>query len=162
MAEAALGLGSNIGDKAANISAALEGLGATADIRILRQSSLYRTAPWGDTDQDWFVNACVLISTSLTPAGLFSRCLDLEREGGRTRTKDRRWGPRIIDIDLLFYEDLRLNEAALTLPHPRLLERGFVLVPLAEIAPDRIINGVRVADAAQALETNDVSLWTET
>lgn len=161
MAEAALSLGSNIGDKAANIRTAIGRLGGSDDLRVVRQSSLYKTAPWGDTDQDWFVNACVLVSTSLWPAALLARCLDIEREGGRARLKNRRWGPRVIDIDLLFYEDVTSDAPELILPHPRMLVRSFVLVPLAEIAPHRAISGVRIMDAAALIGGDDVVLWTD-
>ncbi len=112
-----------------------------AAVRLLARSSDYRTPPWGVTDQPPFINAVIAVATSLGPHELFSRALAVERALGRDRRRERRWGPRTIDLDLLAYDDLELNDADLTLPHPRLFERAFVLVPLAEIAPDRVIAG---------------------
>ena len=105
-----------------------------------RVSRLYRTAPWGKTDQDWFVNACALGLTRLAPEALLERMKALEVDLGRVSTE--RWGPRVIDIDLIAYDDVSLKSERLTLPHPELFNRAFVLVPLAEIAPDLVIAGV--------------------
>jgi 2-amino-4-hydroxy-6-hydroxymethyldihydropteridine diphosphokinase len=154
MAKTALGLGSNIGDKRAAIDEAilrLEDGGAQAVAR----SSYYRTEPWGFTDQDWFVNACIIVETDLSPEALLSLCLEVERTLGRTR--DIRWGPRIIDIDILTYDDLQLDSPTLRLPHPAILDRAFVLVPLAEIAPDLVIDGMTVADAQASLGSAGVT-----
>jgi 2-amino-4-hydroxy-6-hydroxymethyldihydropteridine diphosphokinase len=159
MAEAAIGLGSNLGDKAANIEAAIRLLGSSADLQLISRSRLYRTEPWGDADQDWFLNACALVETALDPHVLLARCLATEDRLGRTRDGARRWGPRVIDLDLLFYGDVELDEAGLTLPHPRLFERAFVIVPLAEIAGDREISGQRVGDAAGTIDRGGVRLW---
>lgn len=159
MAEAGISLGSNLGDKAATIEQALRKLEQAPDIRVVRRSNLYRTEPWGDENQDWFLNACVLVDTILPPQTLLRRCLDIESALGRDRTSGRRWGPRAIDLDLLFYDDLTLSEASLTLPHPRLFERAFVLVPLNEIAGDRSINERSIAAAAQAVDRSGVTLW---
>lgn len=154
MARAALGLGSNLGDKRANIARAVAALD-TGGARILARSADYRTEPWGPVAQDWFVNACVLTDTSLTPRELLSLCLRTERELGRIR--DIKWGPRIIDIDILTYDDLEVSEPDLILPHPYMLERRFVLEPLAEIAPDLMVRGQPIAKALDALERGIIS-----
>lgn len=161
MTEVGLGLGSNIGDKASNIAEALARLEEGGALRILVRSRLYRTAPWGDTDQDWFVNACAIAETSLSPEDLLARCKGVEEGLGRVRT--RRWGPRLIDIDILFYGEERIEAPGLVIPHRELLNRAFVLAPLADIAPDRVIGGRRVADALASLEreSGDVSPLSE-
>lgn len=150
-----IGLGSNIGDKAEHIAAACETLTREAVIRDLVLSSLYRTAPWGHVqDQDWFVNACAVGTTELPPAELLVRFKSIERRLGRRDTT--RWGPRVIDVDLLFYGDLTLASPGLTIPHKEILRRAFVLVPLAEIAPDRCIGGITVAAAAAAIAQDGI------
>jgi 2-amino-4-hydroxy-6-hydroxymethyldihydropteridine diphosphokinase len=151
MARAYLGLGSNIGDKRAMIARALDLLGGMQGIAVAGRSGDYRTPPWGDTDQDWFVNACAAIDTVLEPAALLATCLAVEDQLGRRRT--RKWGPRSIDIDLLDYDGQAVNQGGLILPHPFVLDRAFVLVPLAELAPDLIIAGSAVRDAAARLDT---------
>ncbi len=150
MPEAYLGLGSNIGDKAAMIDEALRRLDATPGIRVAARSRPYRTPPWGETDQPWFVNAAAVVETALGPHALLEAALAVELGLGRVRT--RRWGPRTIDIDLLACEGVRVRDETLTLPHPYLLERAFVLAPLAEIAPDLVVDGVRIADALARLD----------
>ena len=146
-----LALGSNVGDKTASLRRALRAIAAEQGIELTAVSRLYRTAPWGKTDQDWFVNACALARTSLKPEALLDRVKRLEVELGREPAE--RWGPRVIDIDLIAYDDVTLKAERLTLPHPELFNRAFVLVPLAEIAPDLVIAGVRVGDAAASLGT---------
>lgn len=160
MAEAGLSLGSNLGDKAASIEAALDRLARDVHITLLKRSRLYRTAPWGDENQDWFLNCCAIVETSLAPRALLERCLSIEADLGRDRVNSRRWGPRVIDIDLLFMGEFAVDEPGLILPHPRLFERAFVLVPLAEIAADRVIAGRTVGDAARKLENAGVVAWT--
>jgi 2-amino-4-hydroxy-6-hydroxymethyldihydropteridine diphosphokinase len=117
------------------------------ETRLMARSSDYATPPWGIEDQPRFVNACAAIDTALTPQALLARAQEIERALGRDRRNETRWGPRRLDIDILAYDDVRLDEAELTLPHPRLFERAFVLVPLAEIVPERVIAGVRVREA---------------
>jgi 2-amino-4-hydroxy-6-hydroxymethyldihydropteridine diphosphokinase len=136
MADGYIGLGSNVGDKAANLREALRLLtGARSSGGVLLAvSSLYRTEPVGYVDQDWFLNAAMHIETRLSPRELLIRLIEIERELGRVRTV--RNGPRTIDLDILLWENLVVNEADLVIPHPRLHERLFVLEPLAEIAPD--------------------------
>lgn len=158
MAEAAIGLGSNIGDRAGLLDRALAMLCDGPAIRLVARSSLYETAPWGDTDQDAFLNACAMVETTLPPRALLDRCLTVEAALGREREKQRRWGPRLIDLDVLFHDDGPVDEPGLVLPHPRLFERAFVLVPLAEIAGDRVVDGRRLADAAAAIDRSDVWL----
>ena len=134
-----LALGGNVGDKALSLRRALRAIASEPGIELTAVSRLYRTAPWGKTDQDWFVNACALGLTRLPPEALLERIKALEIELGRVSTE--RWGPRVIDIDLIAYGDISLKTERLTLPHPELFNRAFVLVPLAEIAPDLVIAG---------------------
>jgi 2-amino-4-hydroxy-6-hydroxymethyldihydropteridine diphosphokinase len=149
----ALGLGANLGDPAANLRRAVELL-AQAGLRFEALSSLYRTKPWGVTDQPDFVNACALARTTLAPLALLDLAQATEKALGRRRT--RRWGPRAIDIDLLFYGDAQRRDERLILPHPGLMERAFVLLPLAEIAPDFVVGGVRLAEAAEKIDPTGV------
>lgn len=129
MARAGIGVGSNLGDPAANVRA---GIAALAEVGTVAASSrLYRTKPWGRTDQPDFCNAAAIVETELSPHDLLQRIKELERTLGRTESE--RWGPREIDFDILFYDELQLNEPGLHIPHPRLRERAFALVPLAEI-----------------------------
>lgn len=159
MAEAGLSLGSNLGDRAQAIDAALRLLDESAEVRVTVRSRLYETAPWGDENQDAFLNACALVETELSPSDLLKLCLDIEKRLGRDRASGRRWGPRRIDIDLLFYDDVRLSEPELSLPHPHMFERAFVLVPLSEIAGARSVGGRGISVAASALDRSGVSLW---
>ena len=152
--EIGVGLGSNIGDKAATIRDATARLQAAGIVEDLVLSSLYRTAPWGHVAQDWFVNACACGSTRMEPAELLARVKALEAEMGRTSTE--RWGPRVIDIDILYYGDVRMDTPHLTLPHKEILRRAFVLVPLAEIRPNLLIGGVPIGDAIARLGEQDV------
>jgi dihydropteroate synthase len=145
----ALALGGNVGDKAGSLRRALRAIANEPGVELTAASRLYRTAPWGKTDQDWFVNACALGRTTLAPQALLDRVKKLEVELGREPTE--RWGPRVIDIDLIAYDDVTLKTERLTLPHPELFNRAFVLVPLAEIASDLVIAGVRVGAAAARL-----------
>jgi dihydropteroate synthase len=148
-ARVVLALGGNVGDKVASLRRALRAITGEPGIELTAVSRLYRTAPWGKTDQDWFVNACALGRTTLKPQALLERIKALEVELGRQPTE--RWGPRVIDIDLIAYDDIALKTERLTLPHPELFKRAFVLVPLAEIAPDLVIAGARVGEAAARL-----------
>ncbi|WP_186399925.1 2-amino-4-hydroxy-6-hydroxymethyldihydropteridine diphosphokinase [Stappia sp. P2PMeth1] len=148
LVRAALGLGSNIGDTLGHLEAALAALAATPGIVVVARSSDYRTPPWGPVPQDDYRNACVVIETRLSPRALLDRCLEIERGLGRVR--DVRWGPRVIDIDVLIYGDTRIEEDGLTIPHPRMGERAFVLVPLAEIWPDAPLGDGRTARQALA------------
>lgn len=154
-ARAYLGLGSNMGDKRAMIAEALARLASVPGIALVARSRDYRTAPWGDTDQDWFVNACAAVDTDLPPHALLEACLSVESAMGRERT--RKWGPRIIDIDLLDYAGRTIDSDTLTLPHPYLLERAFVLVPLAEIAEGLRVAGHDIAAHAATMADPNVA-----
>ncbi len=131
-----IAIGSNMESPAANCRRAMDRLGDSPGMTLLARSSLYRSEPFGKTDQDWFVNAVVRIDTSLSPEELLMACLSIEQEMGRSRSE--KWGPRIIDLDILFYDDLILKLEGLEIPHPGIPERSFVLVPMNEIAPDCI------------------------
>jgi 2-amino-4-hydroxy-6-hydroxymethyldihydropteridine diphosphokinase len=152
---AGLGIGANLGDAEASVRAALASIAALPETRLVKTSSLYRTAPWGVTDQPDFINACALVETRLSPRALLDGCLAIERSMGRDRENALRWGPRLIDIDVLFHGVTASDEPRLQLPHPRLFERGFVLAPLAEIDPGLVIAGRKVADALAALGEPD-------
>ena len=152
--DAVLGLGSNMGDKGGNIAAAIGMLTERGDIRVVARSRDYRSAPWGVTDQDWFVNACVAVATKLPARQLLARCQDVEQRLGRVRLVH--WGPRVIDVDILLYRDRVISEPDLIVPHPRIGERGFVLVPLVEIAPGALIGGRSVVDLLAAIDARDV------
>jgi 2-amino-4-hydroxy-6-hydroxymethyldihydropteridine diphosphokinase len=152
MAEALLALGGNVGDARATLATAVRRLCDGDRIRLVARSSDYRTPPWGVEDQAPFINLCLLVTTDLPPRQLLARALQVEREFGRDRAHEQRWGPRPLDIDILAYDDIRVDEPDLTLPHPRLFERAFVLVPLAEIVPERDIAGIRIRDAVTRVD----------
>lgn len=156
MAEALLGLGGNVGDVRATLDEAVRRFADGTAVTLIARSSDYRTPPWGVTDQPAFINCAIAVETSLLPHALLDRALSVERELGRDRSREQRWGPRAIDIDLLAYDDVAMNEPDLILPHPRLFERAFVLVPLAEIVPGRVIGGRRIADAAAEVDRTGI------
>lgn len=137
------------------MAAALATIDADERTRIDAVSSLYRTPTWGKTDQPDFLNAVARITTSRSPQELLQLCLDAESSLHRVRTE--RWGPRTIDIDVLLYGNSFIDEASLTIPHPRMAERAFVMVPLAEIAPDTRIGGKRADELAASLDTGGIS-----
>ena len=137
MAQAFVGLGANLGDPAGQIARALDALAALPGTRLARTSSLYRTAPVGHADQPDFVNAVALLDTALAPRELLDALLDIERAAGRERSF--RNAPRRLDLDLLLYDDRLIEAPGLSVPHPRMHERAFVLVPLLELAPDAVI-----------------------
>src|SRR5215471_20007438 len=156
MTEALLALGGNIGDVRDTFDRSIAALCDGKETRLTARSSDYATPPWGLEDQPPFVNLCIAVDTSLTPQALLARAQAVERAFGRDRAREQRWGPRTLDIDILTYDDLVLNDPDLTLPHPRLNERAFVLMPLAEIAATRIIAGVRVSDALARLDNTGI------
>ncbi|HEY0146847.1 MAG TPA: 2-amino-4-hydroxy-6-hydroxymethyldihydropteridine diphosphokinase [Methylovirgula sp.] len=157
LVEIGLGLGSNIGDAPGNVREALRLLRASDAIEITKVSSIYRTAPWGYKDQAAFANACALGRSKLNPERLLASVKAIEAEMGRTKTV--RWGPRLIDIDILFYGTQSLVSDSLVLPHKELFNRAFVLVPLTEIAPDLVLGGRPVAEAAAAIRHDDIEKW---
>ncbi len=144
MAVVYLGLGSNIGDREANLREALSRL--SAKVKLEEVSSIYETEPVGYTEQPWFLNLVCRGHTTLEPRLLLDFVKALEREMGRK--PGVRWGPRLIDVDILFYDDVVYSDEALVIPHPRIQERRFVLVPLAEIAPDLVhpVLGITVTE----------------
>ena len=156
MAVVYIGLGSNIGDRTQHLVDACAALHRQAAITVQAVSSLYHTAPVGFTAQDWFLNAVACLETTLSPPALLDVTQAIERRLGRVTTW--RWGPRVIDIDILLYDTLRVYTPSLTIPHVALHERRFVLVPFAELAPHvQLPSGVRVCDLLSALpEDNDV------
>lgn len=143
-----IGLGSNLADPVAQVVQALAALDGLPQTRLLKRSSLYRSAPVGYLDQPDFINAVAQVETELAPRALLDALLALELECGRTREFQN--APRTLDLDVLLYDDLVHHEHGLTVPHPQMHRRAFVLQPLLEIAPDRIIPGVGAAAAAMA------------
>jgi 2-amino-4-hydroxy-6-hydroxymethyldihydropteridine diphosphokinase len=152
MPDAYLALGGNVGNSRAILDRAVTMLDDGKDITVTARSSDYLTPPWGMMDQPPFVNLCLAIETTLTPLQLLERTQTVERTLGRDRLAETRWGPRTCDIDILAYDDLTLSDRDLTLPHPLIFERAFVLVPLAEIAGTTVIAGKRIDDAARQID----------
>jgi 2-amino-4-hydroxy-6-hydroxymethyldihydropteridine diphosphokinase len=156
MAEAFIALGGNVGDVQATFTRAIAMVCDGAAVGLLARSANYRTPPWGNVDQPPFVNAAIAVTTSLSPHELLTRTKATERALGRNSARERHWGPRPIDLDILAYDDVELHDPDLTLPHPYMFERAFVLVPLAEIAPDQIIAGIRVRDALARVDAKGI------
>ncbi|WP_152048438.1 2-amino-4-hydroxy-6-hydroxymethyldihydropteridine diphosphokinase [Aureimonas psammosilenae] len=154
MSTAYLGLGGNIGDPVANMRAALQDLGQRRGIELRAVSRLYRTPPWGKTDQPFFFNAVARIETVLEARELLATCLDIER--GLKRERIERWGPRTIDIDILAVEGVEMSAEDLTIPHPRMTERAFVLVPLSDVAADLAIDGRPIAAYLAGLDLGGI------
>ncbi|MGZ4802805.1 MAG: 2-amino-4-hydroxy-6-hydroxymethyldihydropteridine diphosphokinase [Acidimicrobiia bacterium] len=136
MTRAYLGLGSNLGDRLAHLQAALDALATVEAIAIAAVSHVYETAPVGGPDQDDYLNAVVAIDTGLTPRELLGVAMRIEQLADRVRAG--RWGPRTLDVDILLYGDERIDDPDLEIPHPRMRERGFVLAPLHDVAPERV------------------------
>ncbi|HEY6861156.1 MAG TPA: 2-amino-4-hydroxy-6-hydroxymethyldihydropteridine diphosphokinase [Pseudolabrys sp.] len=156
MVEALLALGGNVGNSRAILDRAINLLCDGKEVRLTARSSDYRTPPWGFKYQPHFVNLAIAVETTLNPHELLARAQDIELRLGRDRAHEKRNGPRTADIDIIAYDDVTLSEPNLTLPHPRLFERAFVLVPLAEIAGDRVIAGRRVDKAAEAVDAGGI------
>ena len=154
MITAYLGLGSNVGDRQGHLGQALKLLEQRRALRLVRVSSVYETEPWGDTEQPAFLNAVAEVETGLEARGLLAAIQSVEAEMGRKRT--RKWGPRVIDVDILLFGEQRVTEPDLRVPHPLLMERQFVLVPLAEIAPDLKLPDGRLAKEAARPEDASV------
>ena len=156
MTLAAVGLGANLGDAAGTVRCAIEALAALS-CGPVRVSRLYRAPAWGRTDQPDFINAAALVETLLSARALLDQLLAIERDFGRVRIDGERWGPRTLDLDLLLYGEASINEPGLRVPHPHLHERAFVLLPLAEIAPDARIPGIGlVRDLAAAMAADGI------
>src|SRR5215813_2410581 len=156
MASVLIALGGNVGDVRTTFEKAISNICGMAQAALLARSADYATPPWGEEDQARFINACIEIETSLDPHALLFVLHRVEQKFGRDRAKERRWGPRTLDLDLIAYDNVTIDKPELTLPHPRLFERAFVLVPLAEIAPDRVIRGRRVDEALADLSTEGI------
>jgi 2-amino-4-hydroxy-6-hydroxymethyldihydropteridine diphosphokinase len=156
MPMAYLGLGSNLGDRRANLTAAVTGLPPAA--RVLRASSIFQTEPWGYLDQPAFLNQVLEVETRLAPVDLLAALKRLEAGLGRQATF--RYGPRLIDLDILLYDELVLNQPDLVIPHPQLAQRAFVLVPLAELAPHLLhpLLGVSMAELKDRIDLSGVKL----
>lgn len=154
-----LGLGGNIGDPRTAMAKALRAIDADRMTDIAKVSSLYSTPPWGKLDQPPFLNAVVEVQTQRSPKALLDLCLDTEIQLKRIRGE--RFGPRLIDIDVLLYGTRSVKEIGLEIPHPRMFLRAFVLVPLAEIAPDLTIRNVKVASHLTGLDTSGIEKLTE-
>ena len=157
--EVALGLGGNLGDAPAAIALALATLAERGHVRVDRTSSLYRTPPWGPIAQPDFANACALGTTDLPPGALLAEVKAVEILLGRT--PGERWGPRAIDIDILYYAGATIDLPGLVIPHESLLARAFVLIPLAEIAPGLVISGRRIDTAAAAIDASGITRWSD-
>ena len=153
MTEALLALGGNVGDSRAILDRAVTLLCDGKDVRLTSRSADYLTPPWGFKYQAPFINLCIAVETKLSPRDLLTRAQAIELQLGRDRAHEKRWGPRTADIDIIAYGDQKIDELGLTVPHPLLFERAFVLRPLAEIAPDRVIAGQKVRDALAAVDT---------
>ena len=156
MADVLIALGGNVGDVRTAFSRVIPMIVERCRGKLVARSSDYETAPWGDTAQAPFIIACIRLETALEPRALLKALHAIEAEFGRDRATERRWGPRPLDLDLLAYDDLTVTSDDLTLPHPRLFERAFVLVPLAEIAPDRVVAGQTSVQALKGLPTEGI------
>ena len=151
---ATLSLGGNVGDVRESFRFALASLAHADGVEVVATSSVYRTAPWGKTDQPAFLNMAVLLRVTLSPRALLNLCLDIESQRGRNRAE--KWGPRSLDLDVLTYGDAQIEQEGLTIPHPHLHERAFVLVPLAEITPDTLVKTKSAEAWLAALDASDV------
>lgn len=149
-----LGLGGNLGDPQSAMAAALQAIDARGDTKVVAVSSLYRTPPWGKLDQPDFLNAVAQAETDLDARSLLDACLNAER--ALKRVRGERWGPRVIDIDLLWFNGQRIHEDGLHIPHPRMLERAFVMLPLAQIAPELDFAGQRADQISAALDQTGI------
>jgi len=158
MAEVYLGLGSNVGNRIAQLAGARDAISGSAG-KILAASSIYDTAPWGPIPQDNYLNQVIRISTQLAPRDLLVALHEIERAAGRDRANEVRYGPRTLDLDILIYGDKTVNEDGLTIPHPRIAERAFVLVPLAEIAPDLVLGGTPVREMLGRIDSKTVARY---
>ncbi|MEM8541466.1 MAG: 2-amino-4-hydroxy-6-hydroxymethyldihydropteridine diphosphokinase [Pseudomonadota bacterium] len=155
-----IGLGGNVGDVVASMQRAINAIEIRRDCRVVAISRIYRTPPWGITEQDWFYNACAEVETSLEAEALLDLLLTIELAQGRVR--DQRWGPRTLDLDIIAYGDAIIETERLSIPHPRMDERAFVVLPLMDICPERVISGKTVSDYAAGMDRGDIKETEET
>lgn len=155
-----IALGSNVGGRAANLAAARDALAQA--LVLTGSSSIYETDPWGPIKQGRYLNQVVRGTTALTPGTLLAKLHEIERALGRDRAGETRYGPRTIDLDILLYGNVVVDEPDLQIPHPRMMERPFVLVPLSEIAPDLTVRGVQVKEALAQLDRSGVAISAQT
>jgi 2-amino-4-hydroxy-6-hydroxymethyldihydropteridine diphosphokinase len=152
-----VGLGGNVGDVETTLAEAMWALDSMPQTSIRAQSRLYRTPPWGNTEQPPFTNAVVELQTRLSPRVLLNLLLDIEQRFGRDRSEGEKWGPRELDLDLLVFGEEQIDEPGMHVPHPHIASRAFVLVPLAEIAPTLEIPGAgRVSELVRAVDTSGI------
>jgi 2-amino-4-hydroxy-6-hydroxymethyldihydropteridine diphosphokinase len=156
MADVLIALGGNVGDVRATFQKAIANICGMTQAVLLARSSDYATPPWGERDQPGFINACIEIDTALDPHALLFTLHKIEKKFGRDRASETHWGPRTLDLDLIAYDDVAIDKPELTLPHPRLFERAFVLVPLMEIVPDRLIGGRSLKAALAGLSADGI------
>lgn len=156
LAHAYLALGGNVGNSRAILDRAVALLCDGKDVRLTARSADYSTPPWGFKYQPPFINLCIAVDTTLSPRELLARAQEVELKLGRDRAHEKRWGPRTADIDIIAYDDLTLDEPGLILPHPRLFERAFVLLPLAEIAGNRVIAGQNLREALTKVDATGI------
>jgi 2-amino-4-hydroxy-6-hydroxymethyldihydropteridine diphosphokinase len=156
MASVLIALGGNVGDVRGTFRKAIANICGMTQAALVARSSDYITPPWGDEQQDRFINACIEIETALDPHALLFTMHKIEKKFGRDRANERHWGPRSLDLDMIAYDNVHLDKPELTLPHPRLFERAFVLVPLSEIAPDRLIAGQTPRQALSRLQVEGI------
>src|ERR1700750_2974307 len=156
MADVLIALGGNVGDVRATFQKAISNICGMTQVALLARSSDYATPPWGEERQARFVNACIEIETSLDPHALLFTLQKIEKKFGRDRARETRWGPRTLDLDLIAYDDVKIDQPELTLPPPRLFERAFVLFPLVEIVPDRLVGGRSLKAALAGLATDGI------
>lgn len=153
-----LSLGSNLGDRIANLKQAINLLAEYQGVELIKISSVYETKPVGYTDQPDFLNTAIEVQTTLSPHELLALCNAVEDKLGRTRTI--KWGPRKIDIDILLFGGVYIDDEKLKIPHPYMMERAFVLAPLAEIAPEILLpNGMTASESADKINKNGIELF---
>jgi 2-amino-4-hydroxy-6-hydroxymethyldihydropteridine diphosphokinase len=149
-----IGIGGNVGDVFASMKSALNLLNDHPQISVNKISKIYKTPPWGIEDQDWFLNACASVETTLTAQELLKTCLEVEVSLKRVR--EIRWGPRTIDLDVLVFGEENIAQDNLQVPHPRMHERAFVLMPMADIAPDLPLNGKTISQWLEEIDTTGI------
>lgn len=149
-----IGIGGNVGDVFENMKSALNLLNEHSSISVNQISKIYKTPPWGIEDQDWFLNACISVETTLTAQELLKSCLEVEV--ALKRIREIRWGPRTIDLDVLVFGEENIAQENLQVPHPRMHERAFVLMPMADIAPDLFLNGKTISQWLEAIDATGI------